>query len=70
MNEYLNNFLLFTTIAIFACMILGYPLMFLWNTCLVGAVETINPIGFWQAIGINFLSMMLFKNWTSTTKIK
>jgi hypothetical protein len=44
--------------------------MFLWNTCLVGAVETVNPIGFWQAIGINFLSMMLFKNWSSTTKLK
>jgi hypothetical protein len=42
--------------------ILAWPTQLLWNYSLVGAVNGINPIGFWQALGINFLFGILFKN--------
>lgn len=42
--------------------ILAWPTQLLWNGCLVGAVDGINPIGFWQALGLNFLFGILIKN--------
>lgn len=54
-------------IVVFAAVIFVLPTYWLWNTCLVPAVDGINPIGFWQALGINFLFSILFKN-SSTNK--
>tara|TARA_R110000744_G_scaffold243150_1_gene360103 strand:+ start:275 stop:478 length:204 start_codon:yes stop_codon:yes gene_type:complete len=51
-----------------ACLLLGLPLQFLWNVCLVGAIDGFNPIGFWQAIGITLLASILFKNWNNQIK--
>lgn len=45
--------------------ILAWPVQLLWNYSLVGAVDGINPITFWQALGINFLFGILFKNSSS-----
>ena len=45
--------------------ILAWPTQLLWNHSLVGAVDGINPIGFWQALGINLLFGILFKNSSS-----
>lgn len=45
-----------------AAIILAWPTQLLWNNALVGAVNGINPIGFWQALGINLLFGILFKN--------
>jgi hypothetical protein len=42
--------------------ILAWPVQLLWNYSLIGAVDGINPITFWQALGINFLFGILFKN--------
>ena len=41
--------------------VLAWPTQLLWNGCLVGAVDGINPIGFWQALGLNFLFGILVK---------
>ena len=49
--------------------ILTIPTQYLWNTCLVPAIDGINTIGFWQALGINILSSILFKG-SKTTKEK
>jgi hypothetical protein len=46
--------------------VLAWPTQLLWNYCLVGAVDGVNPIGFWQALGINLLFGILFK--TSNSK--
>jgi membrane protein required for beta-lactamase induction len=46
--------------------ILGYPLMLLWNW-LMPVIFGLPEITFWQAIGLNLLSTILFK---STTTIK
>jgi len=45
--------------------ILAWPVQLLWNYSLVGAVDGINPITFFQALGINFLFGILFKNSSS-----
>lgn len=42
--------------------ILAWPTQWLWNNALVGAVDGVHSIGFWQALGINFLFGILFKN--------
>ena len=42
--------------------LLGYPVMLLWNWCLVGAIDGVNEIGFFQAIGLNLLASILFKS--------
>jgi len=41
--------------------LLAWPNMWLWNNALVGAVDGINPIGFWQSLGITFLFNSFFK---------
>ena len=42
--------------------VLAFPVQWLWNWCLVPAVNGINPIGFWQALGLTILSNVLFKS--------
>jgi hypothetical protein len=52
-------------VVLLTAVILAWPTQLLWNYSLVGAVNGINPIGFWQALGINFLFGILFKNSSS-----
>jgi len=43
--------------------LLAFPVMWLWNGCLVGTVDGIHPItSFWQAFGIMLLCSFLFKS--------
>jgi hypothetical protein len=51
-----------------AALILALPTQLLWNYCLVPAVNSVNPIGFFQALGINMLASILFKSTTSNAK--
>ena len=48
--------------------LMALPTMWLWNLCLEPAVDGVNSIGFWQALGLNFLFSILFKSNTKTTK--
>ena len=41
--------------------VLAFPVQWLWNNCLVPAVNGINVIGFWQALGLMILANVLFK---------
>lgn len=43
-------------------LLVALPVQWLWNNCLVGAVNGINPIGFWQSVGIFALFTILFKD--------
>ena len=52
-------------VALVKAIILAWPTQWLWNNALVGAVDGINPIGFWQALGINVLCNALFKSTSS-----
>jgi hypothetical protein len=47
--------------ALFVSFLLAWPVMELWNGCLVPAVDGIKPIGWLQAWGLQFLINMLFK---------
>jgi hypothetical protein len=51
-----------------AALILALPTQLLWNYCLVPATNSVNPIGFFQALGINMLASILFKSTTSNAK--
>ena len=42
--------------------VLAWPVQLLWNSSLVPAVDGVNQITFWQALGINLLAAILFKN--------
>jgi hypothetical protein len=47
----------------------AWPVQLLWNHCLVDAFNgQINPIGFWQALGIQILCGLLFKSHKTTSK--
>jgi hypothetical protein len=50
-----------------AIVLLGYPLMLLWNW-LVPIIFGLPEITFWQAIGLNLLSTILFKPTTIKNK--
>ncbi|RXK58942.1 hypothetical protein ESA94_16280 [Lacibacter luteus] len=42
----------------------GWLVMYLWNVALVPAVNGVNAIGFWQALGILLLSKILFSSFS------
>lgn len=46
--------------------ILAWPIQWLWNNALVGSIDGINPIGFWQAYGIYLLGNLLFRSSVSS----
>jgi hypothetical protein len=42
-------------------LLFSLPVYFLWNGCLVGAVDGVNEVSWLQAWGLNLLSGFLFK---------
>ncbi len=48
--------------------LLAWPVMLLWNGCLVDAVTVVKPIGWLQAWGITILTGFLFKTSVTTSK--
>ena len=62
-------FLKTLTTIVLLTVVLALLTQFLWNECLVGAVNGINRIGFWQALGINALFNILFKSSSLTSNI-
>jgi hypothetical protein len=60
--EKLGVFLSALGILLITAVLLAWPTQWLWNNVLIGAVDGVHPIGFWQALGINILFNMLFKN--------
>jgi hypothetical protein len=48
--------------------LMAWPTQWLWNNALIEAIDGLNPIGFWQALGINVLCGILFRNSTTTSK--
>ena len=62
-------FLLILSFVILA-LILAWPTQWLWNECLVPAIDAVNPIGFWQAFGLNVLFSIIFNKNTINPKNK
>ena len=67
--EKLGTFLGAIGVALAVIFLLAFPAQWLWNNCLVPAVNGINAIGFWQALGLMILANMLVKT-TVETKSK
>lgn len=53
---------------LFLSFLLAWPVMELWNGCLVPAVTGVKEIGWLQAWGLQFLFGILFKATLSTKK--
>lgn len=66
-NDFIHDTLLVIGLVILLVMICGYPLMWLWNW-LMPTIFNLPQITFWQAVGLNLLSSILFK--TNITKSK
>lgn len=64
----LGVFLAAIGMVIVVAVLMAWPTQWLWNNALIGAVDGLNPIGFWQALGINVLCGILFRNSTSSSK--
>jgi hypothetical protein len=64
----IGAFVAMVLLAVFLSFLLSWPVMWLWNNALVGAVNGVNEIGWLQAWGINILSGFLFKSSMSKTK--
>lgn len=62
--------LIFAGIALLfmAAILFAWPVQLLWNGCLIGAVDGVHPITFWQALGLNFLFSILFKGTSTSIK--
>lgn len=55
-------------VAVILAVILAWPTQLLWNGCLVPAIDGINEITLLQALGLNFLFSILFKDSNSSKK--
>ncbi len=60
-SGYLGAFVILVAGALFVSFLLSWPVMMLWNGCLVPAVDGVKQIGWLQAWGLQFLINMLFK---------
>lgn len=66
--EKLSVYILALVIVFISCILLAWPVQWLWNNCLVNAVDGIHTITFWQALGLGLLCSILFKNSTNNIK--
>ncbi len=57
-------------IAFLVCLslLLSLPVYFLWNSCLVGAIDGVKEVTWLQAWGLMILSSFLFKTTVNTKK--
>ena len=59
--EKLGVFLGAVAVGLITIFLLAFPVQWLWNNCLGPAVNGINMIGFWQALGLMILANVLVK---------
>ena len=52
---------------VLVAVLLAWPVQLLWNGCLIGAVDGVHQIGFWQAMGLNILFGILLRS-SATSK--
>ena len=61
----LEGILKIMAIVSLVCLLLGLPLMLLWNW-LMPVIFSLSEISFWQAVGLNLLASILFARTTTT----
>jgi len=67
MNQTIEDVLMVVGLLILACLLFGGPLMLLWNW-LMPEIFGLPYITFWQAFGLQLMSVLLFKS--SNAKLK
>lgn len=67
-TEVITKVFTFIFLVIILTLIFAWPVQWLWNNALVGAIDGVNPISFWQALGINVLVSLLVGSKNSTSK--
>jgi hypothetical protein len=67
MNDIIESTLTAILVIAVVVLILGFPLMWLWNW-LMPDIFSLPEITFWQALGLNALATILFKQNTNTKK--
>jgi hypothetical protein len=65
----LEGILKIMAIVSLVCLLLGLPLMLLWNW-LMPIIFGLSEISFWQAVGLNLLASILFARTSTTTNNK
>jgi hypothetical protein len=66
--KYISAFIGLLLVLVLVSFLLAWPVMMLWNGCLVGAIDGVREIGWLQAWGLQFLFGILFKTTISTKK--
>ena len=66
--QYLSAFIGLILVLVLVSFLLAWPVMMLWNGCLVGAIDGVREIGWLQAWGLQFLFGILFKTTISNKK--
>ena len=69
MKETINGLVIIFGAIGLICILLGLPLMLLWNWLMPGIFH-LPEIGFWQAVGLQLLATLLFKNTNTNTSSK
>lgn len=65
--EKLGQTITLAIVSLIVSLIIAYPIMLLWNSCLVLAIPALVKITYWQAFGLKILFSMLFSSNTSTS---
>lgn len=68
MEKTLGTILAVIFVAALISIIVAFPIMWLWNVCLVPAIPMLAKITFWQALGIKFLFSLLSASGSSSSK--
>ena len=66
MKDFLTAIVTVIGIFLLVAILMGLPLMVLWNL-LMPQLFNLPEIGFWQAVGLNFMCSIMFKG-TSPSK--
>lgn len=65
----ITTILLTTSLLVAISILYAVPIVFLWNSCLVGTVDGVHEINFWKALGLAILfNLLLPKAPTSKSK--
>lgn len=70
MKTKIKDLLYMVIIMSLVVIVIGYPVMMLWNYCLVPALTIAKPIGFFQSIGLVALFSLIFVKYTKNETSK
>jgi hypothetical protein len=59
MLEKITTIILTTSLLVAISILYAMPIVFLWNSCLVGTIDGVHEINFWKALGLSVLFNLL-----------